>query len=45
VYNPTRNPAEIRLDMERVRYWMEKGAQPTDTVSRLIKKTAKIIAD
>jgi small subunit ribosomal protein S16 len=41
IYNPTRNPAEIKLDMERVRYWMEKGAQPTDTVSRLIKKNAK----
>lgn len=41
VYNPTRNPAEIKLDMERVRYWMEKGAQPTNTVSRLIKQNAK----
>jgi ribosomal protein S16 len=26
--------------MERVRYWIEKGAQPTDTVNRLIKKNA-----
>lgn len=41
VYNPTRDPAEIKLDMQRVRYWMGKGAQPTDTVSRLIKKSAK----
>ena len=41
IYNPTRNPAEIKLNMERVRYWMEKGAQPTDTVTRLIKKNAK----
>lgn len=40
-YNPTRNPAEIQLDMDRVRYWIEKGAQPTDTVTRLIKKSAK----
>jgi small subunit ribosomal protein S16 len=39
-YNPTRNPAEVKLDMDRVRYWMEKGAQPTDTVSQLIKKNA-----
>ena len=36
-YNPTRNPAEVRLDLERVRYWMERGAQPTDTVRQLIK--------
>ncbi len=40
-YNPTRNPAEIKLDMTRVDYWIEKGAQPTDTVSRLIKASAK----
>ena len=40
IYNPTRNPAEVKLDMERVRYWLSKGAQPTDTVSRLIKKSA-----
>jgi small subunit ribosomal protein S16 len=40
-YNPTRNPAEIKLDMTRVYYWIEKGAQPTDTVDRLIKASAK----
>ena len=34
-YNPTRQPAEIKLKMDRVRYWIEKGAQPTDTVRRL----------
>lgn len=40
-YNPTRNPAEIKLDLTRVHYWIEKGAQPTDTVSRLIKASTK----
>ena len=40
-YNPTREPAEIKLDLDRVRYWMEKGAQPTDTVDRLIKASGK----
>ena len=40
-YNPTRNPAEIKLDMTRVNYWIEKGAQPTNTVSRLIKASSK----
>ena len=40
-YDPTRNPAEVRLDMERVSYWLEKGAQPTDTVRDLIKKQSK----
>jgi small subunit ribosomal protein S16 len=40
-YNPTRNPAEIKLKHERVNYWIEKGAQPTATVSRLIKASTK----
>lgn len=40
-YNPTRNPAEIKLNLSRVNYWIEKGAQPTDTVSRLIKASVR----
>ena len=40
-YNPTREPAEIKLDMDRVRYWLGKGARPTDTVGRLIKASDK----
>ena len=40
-YNPTREPAEIKLKADRVQYWISKGAQPTDTVRRLIKAAAK----
>ena len=40
-YNPTREPAEINLKSERVQYWISKGAQPTDTVRRLIKQASK----
>lgn len=40
-YNPTRNPAEVRLDLERVKYWLERGAQPTDTVRNLIRQQSK----
>ena len=40
-YNPTRNPAEVRLDLERVNYWIERGAQPTDTVRSLIRQQSK----
>jgi small subunit ribosomal protein S16 len=40
-YDPTRQPAEINLKMDRVNYWIEKGAQPTNTVNRLIKASAK----
>src|ERR671938_991860 len=39
-YNPTREPAEISLNAERVNYWIERGAQPTETVRRLIKANA-----
>jgi small subunit ribosomal protein S16 len=40
-YDPTREPAEIKLDMDRVRYWIEKGAQPTETVGQLIKASGQ----
>src|SRR5688572_7932328 len=40
-YNPTREPAEISLKMDRVRYWIANGAQPTETVRRLIKASGK----
>jgi small subunit ribosomal protein S16 len=40
-YDPTRQPAEIKLKADRVRYWIERGAQPTDTVRQLIKQAAK----
>ena len=40
-YNPTREPAEINLKSDRVQYWISKGAQPTDTVRRLLKQAAK----
>ena len=40
-YNPTRNPAEVRLDLERVNYWIGRGAQPTDTVRQLIRRQAR----
>jgi small subunit ribosomal protein S16 len=40
-YDPTRNPAAVNLNIERVDYWISKGAQPTDTVRRLINSTKK----
>jgi small subunit ribosomal protein S16 len=38
-YNPIAKPAEVHLDHERINYWIKNGAQPSDTVTRLIKKT------
>ncbi|MGB4609732.1 MAG: 30S ribosomal protein S16 [Saccharofermentanales bacterium] len=37
-YNPLVEPADIRLDLEKVDQWMKNGAQPTDTVRALINK-------
>ena len=37
-YNPTKNPAEVKLDKARIEYWVGKGAQLTPTVKSLIKK-------
>ena len=39
VYDPTRNPAEVRFKMDRVDYWLSMGVQPSDTVAQLINKT------
>jgi small subunit ribosomal protein S16 len=36
-YNPQTNPSTIDLDADKVRDWISKGAQPSDTVRRLIK--------
>ena len=36
-YNAQTNPSTIVLDEERVRDWLERGAQPTATVSKLLK--------
>lgn len=36
VYNPTKVPAEITLDNDKALSWLEKGAQPSDTVHRIL---------
>lgn len=36
-YNPIANPAQVELNRERIEYWMKNGAQPSDTVTRLLK--------
>ena len=41
-YNPMTAPAESKVDGERAKYWLECGAQPTDTVRVLLKKTGVI---
>lgn len=37
-YNPKKDPAEVTLNIERIKYWLARGAQPTDTVRKLIEQ-------
>ena len=37
-YNPLTDPAEVQIDPERLRVWLNRGAQPSDTVRSLIKQ-------
>ena len=37
-YDPLTEPATIKIDMERAKYWFSNGAQPTDTVRGPLKK-------
>ena len=41
-YNPTTNPPKVELNMDRVRHWLECGAQPSETVNSLLKKAAPV---
>ena len=38
-YNPLTNPADIKIDAEKATKWLNNGAQPTDTVRSLLKKS------
>ena len=36
IYDPKRNPVEIRFDMDRVKHWLSVGATPSKTVGQLL---------
>ena len=38
-YNPLTEPAEIKIDADKAKDWIVKGAQPTETVKALLKKS------
>ncbi len=38
-YNPLTDPAEIKIDAEKAKKWLGNGAQPTETVKSLLKKS------
>lgn len=37
-YNPCVEPSEIKIDAEKAKHWIANGAQPTETVAKLLKK-------
>ena len=37
-YDPLKEPSEIKLDLDRAKLWLQKGAQPTDTARKLMQK-------
>ena len=41
-YNPKKNPAEVKLDVEKAKSWISKGAQPTDTVRTILKNNGAL---
>ena len=41
-YNPMIEPAEVKIDAEKAQKWIKNGAQPTDTVRALLKKSGII---
>lgn len=43
-YNPRTEPATISIDAERARYWLSVGAQPSDSVARLLQAAGVVAA-
>lgn len=42
LYDPTKNPSFIRVDAEKAKEWIANGAQPTDTVKRILKDSGAL---
>jgi small subunit ribosomal protein S16 len=40
-YQPSKQGENVKLDYERARYWLSKGAQPSESVASFIKRAAK----
>ncbi len=43
-YQPLKKGENFKVDLERAKYWLSKGAQPSDTVASFIKKASKTVA-
>ena len=40
-YDPLKEPVDIKLDLEKAKYWLERGAQASRTVQSLLHKVSK----
>jgi small subunit ribosomal protein S16 len=38
-YDPLKQPGELKINHDRFNYWIDHGAQPTETVRQLVKKS------
>ncbi len=43
-YQPLKKGDNVTMDLERAKYWLSKGAQPSDTVASIIKRASKTAA-
>ena len=43
MYNPNTNPATVNLNFDRALYWLEVGAQPTDTVRNILSREGVLL--
>ena len=44
-YDPTRDPSVINVDLEKANKWIANGAQPTDTVKKILKQISDFPAE
>lgn len=42
-YNPLTSPPTVAIDRDKVEAWVRKGAQPSNTVKRLLQRTAEAV--
>lgn len=43
-YHPRQKNDNVKLNLDRIKYWVSKGAQPSETVASFIKKASKSVA-
>ncbi len=43
-YDPLKNPAEVKIEAERAKYWLDNGAEPTETAKTVLVKAGVVKA-